>query len=255
VHLILIGSYPLILGVASIGDDNRGPALPSDFKGLLLASGLGLLSFFVVFGLGWLASRATRDQLLLRWRPGWWVLPLGLGYSVGIRLVAGLSLGILFAIMVVTRIIPAAEVQQFVTDNRPQIEAVVDVEALSENPAYFWFTITVVSFVVAGLREELWRAGFLAGMAALWPGAFGSKFGQLLAVTIGAIIFGLGHLPMGMLAVVMTGAVGFCLGLIMVLHRSIWPAVIAHGFFDATTFAILPWVKELLETTQKSLGQ
>jgi membrane protease YdiL (CAAX protease family) len=47
---------------------------------------------------------------------------------------------------------------------------------------------------------------------------------------------------------------GFCLGLIMIFHRSIWPAVMAHGFFDATTFAILPWVKDLLETTQKTLG-
>jgi hypothetical protein len=35
----------------------------------------------------------------------------------------------------------------------------------------------------------------------------------------------------------------------MVLHRSIWPAVIAHGMFDATTFALLPWVIEALPKT------
>jgi len=32
----------------------------------------------------------------------------------------------------------------------------------------------------------------------------------------------------------------------MVLHRSIWPAVIAHGAFDATTFALLPFIVDLL---------
>jgi len=244
----------LILGIVSSNATDRGPALPSDFSGLLVASGFALLTFLVVFGLGWLASRATRDQLLLPWRPGWWVLPLGMGYSVGIRLAAGLGLGIFFVAMIATRTISPGEVEQFATDNRPQIEAVVDVNALSENPAYFWFTVTVVSFVVAGLREELWRAGFLAATKALWPGVFGSKFGQMLAVTLGAIIFGLGHLPMGILAVIMAGVLGLCLGTIMVMHRSIWPAVLAHGFFDATTFAILPWVKDLLEATQKTLG-
>jgi membrane protease YdiL (CAAX protease family) len=242
------------LGLLSAGSDARGPALPANFRGLLIATSLGLVSFLAVFAIGWLASRASRDQLLLHWRPGWLVLPLGIGYSVAIRFVAGLGLGLVFAALVITRIIPPDEVQKFASENRPQIETLVDLEALTKDPVYFWFTITVVSFVVAGLREELWRSAFLAGMGALWPGAFGSKSGQVLAAAVGAVVFGLGHLPMGILAVIMTGVLGFCLGLIMIFHRSIWPAVMAHGFFDATTFAILPWVKDLLETTQKTLG-
>jgi hypothetical protein len=32
----------------------------------------------------------------------------------------------------------------------------------------------------------------------------------------------------------------------MVLHRSIWPAVIAHGMFDATSMALLPWAMDHL---------
>jgi hypothetical protein len=35
--------------------------------------------------------------------------------------------------------------------------------------------------------------------------------------------------------------------MIMVLHKSIWPAVIAHGLFDATTMAMLPWSMEKLQ--------
>jgi membrane protease YdiL (CAAX protease family) len=36
----------------------------------------------------------------------------------------------------------------------------------------------------------------------------------------------------------------------MVLHRSIWPAVIAHGMFNATSFAMLPWAIEKLQELQ-----
>ena len=40
---------------------------------------------------------------------------------------------------------------------------------------------------------------------------------------------------------------GFWLGLIMVRHRSIWPAVLAHGAFDATSMALIPWAMEQLQ--------
>jgi membrane protease YdiL (CAAX protease family) len=118
----------------------------------------------------------------------------------------------------------------------------VDVDALRHNRVYFWFAITFVSFVVAGLREELWRSAFLAGLGALWPQRFGSRAGQIGAVFISAVFFGAAHGAQGGLAMFMAGLLGVGLGLIMVFHRSIWPAVIAHGLFDATTFALLPWV-------------
>jgi membrane protease YdiL (CAAX protease family) len=49
----------------------------------------------------------------------------------------------------------------------------------------------------------------------------------------------------------MTGLLGFGLGVIMVLHRSIWPAVIAHGMFDATSLALIPWMLEMLNEIQR----
>jgi membrane protease YdiL (CAAX protease family) len=103
-----------------------------------------------------------------------------------------------------------------------------------------------VSFVVAGLREELWRSGVLAALRALWPTWFGSKPGEIAAVGIAAAIFGIGHAAQGAVAMAAAGLLGFGLGAIMVLHRSIWPAVIAHGFFDAATLAALPWLFEKL---------
>jgi membrane protease YdiL (CAAX protease family) len=75
---------------------------------------------------------------------------------------------------------------------------------------------------------------------------FGSKLGRAGAVALVAVVFGLGHLPQGPLAMCLVGFLGLGLGGIMVLHQSIWPAVIAHGMFDATTLAILPWIFDKL---------
>ena len=127
----------------------------------------------------------------------------------------------------------------------------VDIAALRDNPAYFWLALTVVSFVLAGLREELWRSSFLAAMRALWPRRFGSTVGRVCAVFIAAILFGLAHLSMGILAMLFAGLLGLFLGLIMVFHCSIWPAVLAHGFFDATSMALIPWATELMRHLPK----
>src|ERR1051326_2225893 len=105
---------------------------------------------------------------------------------------------------------------------------------------YFWVTITSWSFGVAGLREELWRSGTLAAMRALWPTRFAGRSGQIAAVALIAIVFGFAHLTLGLLPAGVAMILGFLLGIIMVVHQSIWPAVIAHGMFDATSFAFVP---------------
>jgi membrane protease YdiL (CAAX protease family) len=115
---------------------------------------------------------------------------------------------------------------------------------MRNNPAYFWLMLTFVSFVVAGLREEMWRAGTLAAMRAIWPRAFGSLLGQGVAISLIAVAFGAMHLRMGVIAAAGAGVLGLLLGIIIILHKSIWPAVIAHGVFDATTMALLPWWME-----------
>jgi membrane protease YdiL (CAAX protease family) len=112
---------------------------------------------------------------------------------------------------------------------RPNLEAIVDVSAMQQRGMYFWLMLTFVSFVVAGLREELWRSAFLASLRQLWPNRFESRAGKIWAVSIAAVIFGMAHVT------------------IMVFHGSIWPAVLAHGFFDATTMALIPWLAEFLK--------
>lgn len=243
IHLTLITGYILAVGLLGLGRRRTHTAVLSHtVGGLLSVCTLELLVFGLIFGLACFASRATSGDLLLRWhgkiKPVLW----GVGYSVALRLIlAFLVIAIGIALMA-TRVMTPDSLKGFVSNNRPDVETLIDVTAMRNNPAYFWLTLTFVSFIVAGLREELWRSAFLAGMRALWPQRFGTRAGQVLAVFICAIFFGLGHLAMGPLAVCMAGFLGVGLGLIMIFHASIWPAVIAHGIFDATTMAMLPWV-------------
>lgn len=248
IHLVLIGAYPVLMAAISWGRaGTHGPALSRTAAGLLAVCGSELLLFSIVFLLGWLASRASREELLLRWRPGWWVAPLGLGYSVAIRLAVGGVVVAVSAVFLLTRLATPESLQQFMMANRPQVESLVDVGVMRTNPVYFWLTLTLVSFVVAGWREEMWRAGFLAALRILWPGLFASRRGQMGAVAIIAVVFGAAHLGQGALAAGLAGLLGLMLGGIMVFHQSIWPAVIAHGMFDATSMALLPWALEKIQ--------
>lgn len=248
IHLVLVSSYMLVVAVVGLGRNKSDhPALSHTAGGLLLVCAVELLAFGFVFGLAWLASRASADDLLLRWRGNGRPVLLGAAYSVGLRVAVGIAVAVGAGVLLATHLMTMDSLQDFAVKNRPGIENAVDVAALRDNPAYFWLTLTVVSFVVAGLREELWRSSFLAGLRTLWPRQFGSTAGQVCAVFIAAVIFGLAHLSMGILAVLFAGVLGLCLGLIMVFHRSIWPAVLAHGFFDATSMALIPWAAELMQ--------
>ena len=86
IHFLLIGGYFFPGLIQGLYFTPRYPLLRHSGQGLLIVCGLNLVIFTIVFLMGWLASRATTDELLLRWRPGWWVVPLGVGYSIAIRL-------------------------------------------------------------------------------------------------------------------------------------------------------------------------
>jgi membrane protease YdiL (CAAX protease family) len=243
IHFFIIGSYPMIglLFRATSGQLPQGPALSGNVRGLLLVSALELVVFSIFFGAACLISRASREELMLRWRPGLWVLPLGIGYSVALRIGLIIIATAVVMVLAASQAVTPEKVQEYVNANRPDVESMVSVPAMRNNPVYYWLTITLVSFVVAGIREEMWRAGTLAAMRAIWPRAFGSTLGQCLAISLIAIVFGAMHLRMGLLAAVGAGMLGLMLGFIIIVHKSIWPAVIAHGVFDATTMALLPW--------------
>ena len=49
------------------------------------------------------------------------------------------------------------------------------------------------------------------------------------------------------MAVGLITVVGFLLGVIMTVHRSVWPSVVAHGLFDAASLAALPFVMPYIQ--------
>lgn len=252
IHLFLVTAYLLVIAFVGLGrEETHQPALSHTTRGLLKVCAVEVLSFGVILALAWVASRATIDDLRMRWRGKFIPVLLGVGYSVALRVVVGLAVLAVGAVLVATRVMTVDSAEEFVEKNRPAVENAVDVSALRNNPAYLWLTLTLVSFVVAGLREELWRSSFLAGMKGVWPRQFGSMWGQICAVVICAVIFGMGHLSMGIMAVSLAGLLGLGLGLIMVFHKSIWPAVIAHGCFDATSMALIPFALDLMKALPK----
>ena len=222
--------------------------------GLLMVCITELCLFFLVLGLAVKASGASRDDLWLHWRRGFRPIAMGIGYSVALRMAIYFLLFAASLILVLTRAVTPEALQEFFAENRPNLEALIDISAMRQNTLYFWVSLTVVSFVVAGLREELWRSAFLAGLRTLWPRHFDTPMGRVTAVAFTAMLFGLAHLSMGWMAVLIAGGLGLGLGAIMMFHRSIWPAVIAHGMFDATSLAVLPWLAETLQKYQPTLG-
>lgn len=248
VHLILIGG----LFLPGLAFSSRRPAhqaaLTGNVRGLLFVSGINFAIFAVLFAIAWLFSRASREQMFLRWRPGWWVVPLGFGYSIAIRLVLAITLLMAVVLLLLTHVVTQDSLRQLSSTKLVDVEKLVDKSAMQNQPAYYWLTVTLVSFIVAGVREELWRAGTFAAMRALWPRLFTSRLGEIVAIALIAVVFGAAHLVMGWVAAVAAGVLGLLLGLIIIVHRSVWPAVIAHGCFDALSLALLPLVFQKLHS-------
>jgi membrane protease YdiL (CAAX protease family) len=247
IHLILIGGY--FLPVLFFNGPRHHPVLRDTSRDLILVCAIDFLLFAAMFGLAWLASRATREQMFLVWRPRWLVIPLGLAYSVAIRLAIAI-IAIAVSIVLLTTVFDQQQLRDFWQSKQPDVSTLFSISAARSNPVYAWLLITLVSFISAGLREELWRAGTLAGLRALWPKAFGSRTGEVVAILLIAVAFGAGHLRMGVLAAIVAGILGVMLGLIMIIHRSVWPAVVAHGCFDAFTFALIAWMPSDLQHFQ-----
>jgi len=235
-HLLLLTAYPVVLGIlGAMNRSDSAPMLPTKVKPLLYALSLDFVVFAAVFVLALFASRAKPSALFLTWRGRLQPISRGFVYAVALRF----ALFVLMFALAAAAYVASGGHGQLAEQLRPETQQVVDAQALVRNPAYLLVNLTLVSFLFAGFREELWRAGMLAGFNALLPGGLSRPAIRWVAIISSAIAFGLGHLPQGLGGVFMTGALGIGLGLIMLRHQSIWEAVIAHGFFNATTFVML----------------
>jgi membrane protease YdiL (CAAX protease family) len=250
VHLLILAAYPIVLGVAgAVIQAGNGPLLSPD--PLQLASGIAneLFLFALVFLLAWSASRASAGELRLGWTSG--LTPIGRGLLYGI----GLQIAIMLISIILRAMVAILGGHAETLDKlQPEYERLVDPKELATKPIYLWVNVTLVSFLMGGLREEIWRSGMLAGLAGVAPKAFSSAKGQVWAVCIAAVAFGLGHLAQGWGGVMVTSILGVALGLIMIWHRTIWTAVFAHGFFDAASFFLIYLVAKYFPQQLHKMG-
>lgn len=285
VFLGVVGFYPLLIGILGSyvqgAAPSSGPALPRDVRGLILTCLESFGMFALLFAAGWFFGRPRREELFLA-PIRWWDALWGFLWSVGLRIGAAVSLVLFGVVATAWRMLQkgaaagdgAKEFQKAMEGARPKVEALVDFPAL-EDPLYVLVACTLLSFVTAGLREELWRAGFLASFQGILPKDWLRRFGERPAedpfraamrrlalhgpaILLASVVFGLGHLIQGPGAVLLTGTVGLVVGAAMVLHRSLWTAVLAHGFFDATSLFFLALVyryRDQLKAISPEIGR
>jgi len=114
IHLILITSYLLVLTVISLTRRKSGhPTLSHTASGLLVVCAWELLLFGFIFGLACLSSRASLDDLLLRWRGNVIPVLLGLAYSIGLRIALGVVSALAAMILVLTHVMTLSSLQDF----------------------------------------------------------------------------------------------------------------------------------------------
>ena len=241
-HVVILGAYPLFMAALSAfgGGEQDGAALSSSLPQLATVVGVELALFAAWFAVAWFFSRATSGQLMLLWRNRGLTPLYGFGYSVALRMGVGV---VTLATLVAIASVSGEGLESLAERFRPDVDKVVDTDELEADPVYLMINCTVVSFVLAGFREELWRVGMIAGFFVLFPRLDESVLGRLATISAVALLFGLGHAVQGGGAVMMTAVLGLGLGAIIVFHRSIWEAVFAHGFFDASSFFMIFLVK------------
>ncbi len=250
--LLLLGGYILSILIAHGSHPQKGPALPGTTGELGAVLAVDFFIFAVVMALAvWLGRPSWKDLYAnhapspLRWL-------LGLLWSVTIRFGLG---GVVVVVAAVWQLFRGNTGTAALEEFQPKVENLLPLQALKD-PIYLLVVCTGVSFVVAGLREELWRAGVIFAMASLLPKGMSRRARELTAVVLAAFVFGAGHLVQGVGGMVLAGILGLLLGLIMVWRRSFWEAVLAHGFFDATTFLMLRLLldRALLEDSLNRAG-
>jgi membrane protease YdiL (CAAX protease family) len=94
-----------------------------------------------------------------------------------------------------------------------------------------------LAWSAAAVGEEVLFRGFLLHRLRV---VLGSKRGAGLAgVGLQALLFGASHAYQGPTGILLTGAIGFAFGLIVLRTRSLWPVMLAHGLMDTLSLAML----------------
>ncbi len=231
----VMSGYILALVIQRGESAPTGPALPDNTADLLRGLIPHLGEFALVFAVAYWLGRPTRQELFANHGPTPLRWIFGFAWSLALRFGVGAIVAV--TVVLFESLKGKSDPARFEA-YRPKVENLVDFRAMRD-PIYLLTICTLVSFVLAGLREELWRACMICAGASVLPTVWTERTRQVLAVLVAALIFGAAHALQGAAGVALAGVLGLFLGLIMVIRRSLWEAVLAHGFFDAGSFFLL----------------
>jgi len=103
-------------------------------------------------------------------------------------------------------------------------------------------TIRLITFawISAAIGEELIFRGYLLSQLLTFMG--NRLPAQIVAVLLGAAVFGLSHHTQGLVGGLLTGITGALMGAIFLLsRRNIWAVILAHGLIDTWGVLTLYW--------------
>jgi membrane protease YdiL (CAAX protease family) len=70
---------------------------------------------------------------------------------------------------------------------------------------------------------------------------------------VSSLIFGLGHTYQGWFGVMKTTVAGICLAILVLLTRSVWPAIIAHAGIDTASLVALHFLTPFVDKALKDV--
>jgi membrane protease YdiL (CAAX protease family) len=101
-----------------------------------------------------------------------------------------------------------------------------------------YLTLIALSWIGAGFGEEMFFRGFL--LTRLQTVFQGFRFAPILAVVLGALLFGGVHFyAQGLAGFVNAGVIGLIFGTFFVRSKNnLWPLIVVHGFINSLGFTL-----------------
>jgi membrane protease YdiL (CAAX protease family) len=213
VEVLLCSSLPtqIVIGqlLATVGVNRRTPGgqLSPPFAFSLL-----VIDSIVLIGLMVLLTRAHRERVRELWLG---TRPVAREIGVGLALVPVVFLLVGFLMTALMRALPGLH---NVVDN--------PIEQLAAGGPHDAALLGIIAILAGGVREELQRA-FLLRRFEQHLG------GPIVGVAVLSAAFGLGHLPQGWDAVIVTGVLGALWAIVYLRRRSSVAPMVSHAGFNS----------------------
>ena len=185
-------------------------------------------------------ASGTSDARLDRYRKliaGEWIPTLGLilywvlaGRSLADLRLTGdtplrLGLGIIYVVLLIGALVWQRRALLARPDRRARVRKALKfgeplIPHTESERRLFWLVSAT-----AGCCEEIFFRGFLTWYLSAW-------IGSIAAVLLASLLFGLGHVYLGVAQVPKTAMVGLILAIVVSLTGSLWPAMLLHAAVD-----------------------